>query len=147
WIGFRGALQVNEFTHQTANHTYYREMMLTDIGVLAGEIGARFAGSPGEERAARYIVERLAQDGLAVEATPFSIVGWSLQGARLDVLVPDHSPWHIESYPYVYSASTPHDGHYGRLTYAGKQDVMLANKFRPFERSKFRFRKYGIVDH
>lgn len=51
----------------------------------------------------------------------------------------------MRCFPYVYSASTPLSGAAGSLVTAGRQEL-FGTKFRPFERPKFRFRKYAVLD-
>jgi len=48
---------------------------LADVQVLAGEIGPRGTGSPGEEAAARYVAGRVSALGLPVEQQTFRAVG------------------------------------------------------------------------
>ena len=48
--------------------------MLSDVQVLAGEIGPRGTGTVGEEAAAEYVAERLSALGMPVEAQTFRAV-------------------------------------------------------------------------
>jgi hypothetical protein len=120
--------------------------MLADIRALADEIGTRFMGSEADARAAKYLTGRCAELGLATETMAFPVMGWSLrEAARLEIVGDGSETWRVECYPYVYSASTPEGGARGRVVPAGRQEF-FGTKFRPFERPKFRFRKYAIRD-
>ena len=119
-------------------------MMLADIRALAGEIGIRFMGSEADARAAKYLARRSADIGLAPEIMAFPVMGWRLREPASLAIDRDGKPtWRVECYPYVYSASTPAGGARGRIVPAGRQEL-FGSKFRPFERPKFRFRKYDI---
>jgi hypothetical protein len=118
--------------------------MLRDIRALAEDIGIRFMGSDADARAAKYLAGRFAELGLAPEIMVFPVMGWSLREAASLEVIPDSGEiWWVECYPYVYSASTPEGGARGRILPAGRQEL-FGMKFRPFERPKFRFRKYSI---
>lgn len=121
--------------------------MLADIRALASDIGVRFVGTPGDARAAQYISERFAQNGLQPQKIPFRVMGWSLrEDARLEISTPGAGSSSIPCYPSVYSSSTPAEGFRGRLVYWGRQEIFQIDKFRPFEQAKFRFRKYSLLD-
>jgi hypothetical protein len=120
--------------------------MLADIRALADDIGVRFMGSEADAQAAKYLAGRCAELGLAPETVAFPVMGWSLrEAAYLEIVQDDDETWRLECYPYVYSASTPEGGARGRVVPAGRQEL-FGMKFRPFERPKFKFRKYAILD-
>ncbi|MCX7854761.1 MAG: hypothetical protein N2556_02075, partial [Anaerolineae bacterium] len=48
--------------------------LIEDVRVLAGEIGPRGTGTPGEAAAADYVARRLVQMGLPAERTGFRAV-------------------------------------------------------------------------
>lgn len=119
--------------------------MLADIQALS-DIGIRFIGSAEDTQAARHLARRCKSIGLVTETAPFPVLSWSLlEEASLVIAPPRGSPWKVVSYPYVYSASTPRGGARGRVVAAGRQEL-FGTKFRAFERPKFRYRKYSIVD-
>jgi len=136
----------DEVPDDPRNDERYRSAMLADVRVLAGEIGIRFMGSQGDARAARYIADRFGQTGLTPELAAFPVIGWRVHGqARLEISAAGASSWSPVCYPYVYSSSTAAQGSWGRVVPAGRQELFSAQKFRPFERAKFRFRKYSMV--
>ena len=119
--------------------------MLADIRALS-DIGIRFFGSAEDAEAARYLVARCTAIGLEAETVPFPVMGWRLrEEGTLEIVTPGSKPWKVVSYPYVYPASTPKAGARGRVVAAGRQEL-FGSKFRAFERPKFRFRKYSILD-
>jgi hypothetical protein len=131
-------------THPSGPGSGALAAMLADIHALAGEIGIRFMGSDADARAAKYLAGRCAEIGLAPETMGFRVIGWNLrEPAGLAIDRDGEAGWHVECYPYVYSASTPAGGARGRIVPAGRQEL-FGSKFRPFERPKFRFRKYDI---
>jgi hypothetical protein len=117
--------------------------MLADIRALADEIGIRFMGSEADARAAKYLSRRCADIGLEPATMAFPVMGWSLREPASLTIDHGEAAWRLECYPYVYSASTPDGGATGRIVPAGRQEL-FGSKFRPFERPKFRFRKYDI---
>ena len=57
--------------------------------VMADEIGSRFAGTPSEREAQRYIVKRLQEYGYGdARAVPFTYNGWRRGPATLETLEP-----------------------------------------------------------
>jgi aminopeptidase YwaD len=125
----------------------YQDAILTDIRALAEEIGVRFAGTKGDALAADYVARRFQQNGLAPEKVPFRVMGWKpTRDARLLVRAAGEDDRQLACFPYVFSSSTPQSGFSGRLVYWGRQELLKLDKFRPFERHKFRFRKYSIIN-
>jgi len=120
--------------------------MLADIRALADDIGIRFVGSPADAQAAKYLAGRFRDTGLEPMLVPFPVLGWSLkEEARLEIQA-GAERWRVPCYPFVYSSSSPVAGFSGKLVYAGKQELFASAKYRAFERGKFRFRKYSILD-
>lgn len=57
--------------------------------VMADEIGSRFAGTPSEKKAQRYMVKRLREYGYRnAKAVPFTYNGWRRGPARLETVEP-----------------------------------------------------------
>jgi hypothetical protein len=120
--------------------------MREDIRALSDDIGIRFMGSEADSRAAKYLAGRCTELCLTPEMVSFPVLGWSLcEAASLEIVPAGQATWRVECYPYVYSASTPQTGAHGWIVPAGRQEL-FGTKFRPFERPKFRFRKYAIRD-
>lgn len=125
----------------------YPEEVFNDIRVLSEEIGIRFAGTKGDSLAAEYVARRFKEIGLTPETTPFFFIGWGLrENARLLVKTAASGEREIVCAPRVYSSSTPRKGVQGRLVYWGKEDMEKVEKYRAFERDKFLFKRYSIVD-
>lgn len=63
-------------------NTEFETQIMAHLQVLAGEIGPRYGGSPGN-RAAAYVEQVLRQAGLAVEVQDFATPAWVDNGAAL----------------------------------------------------------------
>lgn len=99
------------------------------IGRLVNEVGERFEGSPGEQRAAAVIAQELTALGLEVELEPYSFVGWQLHEApRLQLLTP--SARDFASAPMLYSASTAPGGVTGTVERYGRS-ILIPDVFEP----------------
>jgi aminopeptidase YwaD len=82
---------------------------------LSTEIGTRFGGTEGDERAARYLAEIFADLGCDVVSQEFSFIGWHPNGPpRLSL-----GTARVDCAPLLYSASTGPDGVSGRLVRHG----------------------------
>lgn len=71
--GLRSAQNDSPHT-TTASLSGERERLLADVHTLAGEIGRRGTGTPGEQAAARYVGVRLSDLGLPVETRSFRAI-------------------------------------------------------------------------
>ena len=66
------------------NNEIYENML-----VMADEIGSRFAGTPSEKEAQRYMVEKLQEYGYAdARAEPFNYYGWRRGPVKLKMTAP-----------------------------------------------------------
>ena len=93
-------------------------MSLDVVRHLAGTIGPRPAGSPGENKAAQYLDGLFRGLGFSTELQRFRYVGWRpLAQPRLDVLAPVQTT--LPSAPMPWTDSTPSDGVLGQLRPAG----------------------------
>jgi hypothetical protein len=80
------------WTAQTAWETLVR---------LCEDYGSRFAGTPGEARAAEFLAARLHDYGLQdVRVEPFTFNGWQRGPAQLQVLAPDPRALPCLALPY-----------------------------------------------
>ncbi len=61
----------------------FESQIMKHLQVLAGEIGPRYGGSPGNHAAAAYIEKVFRQSGLEVEVQDFSMPAWQDNGAEL----------------------------------------------------------------
>lgn len=82
---------------------------------LSMEIGARFGGTDGDERAARYLAEVFGDLGCDVARQEFSFIGWR-PGRRPTLTLGSE---HVDCAPLLYSAPTGPDGVSGRLVRHG----------------------------
>ncbi len=70
------------------SHTAYERLV-----ALCDSCGPRFAGTPGEKRAAALLRRWLNDAGLTnVRSEPFSYLGWRRGGTRLEVVQPSNYP-------------------------------------------------------
>lgn len=85
------------------------------------DIGPRFQGTPGADRAVELIVSDLSRSGLSPAVETFDFEGWSPgTGSKVALLQPDTEA--IVSYPMLWSAGTPGPVT-GRLRPVGFQTV------------------------
>jgi aminopeptidase YwaD len=78
------------------------------LQTLAGEIGVRLAGTPGEQAAATYISQEFEAVGALVHTEPFPVNARRVQTETLEIEIGDR--WH--SFPCSLFSSTP--GTHGR---------------------------------
>jgi hypothetical protein len=82
--------------------------LFADLAALA-DCGGRFAGSPSEARARRWLVERLqGMPSVVVREHPFPYEGWRRREAQLRLLAP--SPRPLACHSLVWSRDTPAAG-------------------------------------
>lgn len=88
------------------------------IRYLSTDVGERFGGSPGDAKAAAFLVDAFSTLGCAVRVQEFSFIGWR-PGAppRLRLLAPEEHE--IPCAPLLYSASTTRSAVRGRLARHG----------------------------
>ena len=82
---------------------------------LSTEIGTRFGGSDGDERAARYLAQTFDELGCDVLFQEFSFIGWRPNGTPSLSL----GSLPVDCAPLLYSAATGPDGVKGRLVRHG----------------------------
>ena len=69
-----------------AGHIFTSSELWTNFDILCDEMGSRFAGTPQEEEAARFLESKLREYGLDnVHNEAFEYHGWTRGGARLAV--------------------------------------------------------------
>jgi Iap family predicted aminopeptidase len=77
----------------------YELEALKHLKTLAGEIGCRMIGSPGNRAAAQYIAEAYGSAGLEVEYQELAIPDWVVESTRLEL---DGEP--LEAYANTFSS-------------------------------------------
>lgn len=106
-----------------------RESQLERVIVrLVEEVGERFAGLPGEHRAAEAIAAEFRDLGLVVELEWYSFIGWH-PGAPPRLKLLDERV-EIRAAPMLYSAPTPLGGLTGRLERYGRS-ILIPDVFEP----------------
>lgn len=62
-----------------------KSAIMQHVHVLAGEIGPRYAGSPGHQAATDYIEGVLRTTGLTLDRLPFACPGWTCHATTLEL--------------------------------------------------------------
>ena len=76
----------NPLDRMLAGHIFTSSELWTNFEILCDEMGSRFAGTPQEEEAARFLESKLREYGLDnVHNEAFEYHGWTRGGARLAV--------------------------------------------------------------
>ncbi len=82
--------EVHELDKLLAGEIFTSTDIQTNLEILCDDLGSRFAGTPAEEEAAKFLHAKLEQYRLeAVHREPFEYHGWTRGAARLTVT----SPW------------------------------------------------------
>jgi aminopeptidase YwaD len=89
------------------------------IDHLAGVIGERFGGTPGDRQAAAYMAERFGALGLDVTTQEFGFIGWRSTYAPVLRVLGDRERV-LDCAPLLYAAPTPAGGLRGRLVRHGR---------------------------
>ena len=121
------------------------DTVLADMRFLSETIGNRFAGTSGDRAGAEYIYKRFSETGLQPQLQRYQIMGWELHDEP-QLKIPQADNRILTCFPFVYSCGTPSQGIEGTLRFGGRSELFDLQKFRPFEREKFKFKKFTIQD-
>ena len=121
------------------------DTVVQDMRFLSETIGARFAGTPGDRAGAQYVYKRFTEIGLQPLLQRYQIMGWELRDEPV-LKIPKSENRNRTCFPFVYSCGTPSQGIAGKLRFDGRSELFDLQKFRPFEREKFKFKRFSIQD-
>ncbi|MEM2876351.1 MAG: PA domain-containing protein, partial [Candidatus Bathyarchaeia archaeon] len=97
--------------------TYLSKDLFRNLVVLCDEIGVRWSGTPGEERARDFLKGKLIEYGLEdVHEERFEFMGWYPRESTLELTPPVATLGAVESIPMIYSPSAEVEG---KLVYVG----------------------------
>jgi hypothetical protein len=90
---------------------------------LSQDIGIRFGGTEGEHRAARWLRDQFARQGVPARLQQYRFIGWEPDGTpEIEAIAPSRRAF--SAAPIIYSAATPAGGVTGRVAWHGKKHLI-----------------------